>query len=439
MTTKNEQILKRSGGPTKASYLKDDQLNEKISENKMQRNKKYFNNLKELDEPKIDSESRYKMSKKENLRRKAKNQKNSLNKQLKFGSYQPKPDIIVKKQEPKDRLILNEETAFTNKPAKIIKVEQTQKNEMSKRKIKEARKYLSKNNFPELPVVAHNDEPKKEKETVIIEKELYDSMLAVIMKNARCYDCGSKYFGYSWGYDGWATMACRVSSCYSTTKFHPSHGFISLGSWLAITNPRENQCEEDTKITTQKPKVVHKEVDETPLKIDEKVEKREVVIQNNPTVISKEKNEKKIRKEFVPGPKIPQIIKLSFDQQKQINNIGVRDVSTIPVTMSYKDALVKYKPLKKIQPNLSNTTLNDTIDIYRKLRYKLQGQWYKNLRVKPYYNPYLEQDAYIERFRNENDLTIDAALHEWFVCACLFGDETKIHRRWSDYIFKYKN
>jgi hypothetical protein len=392
-----------------------------------------FRRQKEIDQPSIHFDEQFKLGRKQNKMIASKNSKRNLANHLKFANKSAPAPFVPRQIVIKDRALYDEQSAFTNKPALVIKDDPVSLPK-SNRCLKKERKYLSQNNFPMVTVnkapLVVNNQPK----FVAVESRLYHLMMNKLIANQKCYYCDSK--GYSYSVDEmthWATLACRRQDCLGTTKYHLEHGIKSEMGWLAITNPRENQS------------------DEVVIQVEDDVEEQQIKQQEH-QVVSQPREEfksvKKIRnniKLIRNKPKIPQLMKCTFAEQKTISNIGTRNVSTVPVTqsMSYLQALTNHKPLRdeKIEEELcSPEEIKEALSIYKKLQYKLVKQWQNNL-IRPvrtpYYNPFLDKDAYKDRFIRESKNCIYAAITEWFECAKMFGDPIKIHQGWSSNNFKY--
>ena len=418
---------------------------------KIQRQKKILNQRVDLEEPLIKKDEQMRTTHKENLARKSRQGKKNLQNHIKFANKNaPLPIVPQLPVVNTNRVLYNEDSAITQKPARIIPDPKPSKG-VSNRMIKEGRKYLSQNNFPPITLYESAEQHVNKEDDIKVPRSIYISLMHQVLKNIKCYHCESRMVSYVIDETThWASIACRNSSCYGETKYHVQYGPMSIGGWLAITQKKENQCEEEISVQHEEieeqqdfKQVVHKirrkEIKNKPL-----IEKLNSVI--NTSKVKREIENFKGEIKLIPNkPKIPQLMKLTIAERSKVSNIGMRSVNTIPVTqsLSYKKALLTPAPPRQeiVHTPCDAKVLAEVKVMYKKLLYKLRYQWKSNLKPnsKPYFNPFLDNtNDYMIRFSKESNEQVWQALTEWFECAKLFGDPSRIDKYWYRFNITYK-
>lgn len=398
---------KRSGGPTQTNFLAQNDLPSVTKSN---------NEVKNIMEKQIKAN-------------KSKNNKKFLTKAVK---YAPKfaPELQATIPVVSDsRVLLNADSAVTGQPAKIIQRASSPEDkpkDMSRRKMKEARSKLSKNNFVPLPTSVGIQT--EEESPPSIEKQIIEMLIKPELAKVRCYFCDGRSVGYVPDDDYWYNFACKRMDCLSDFKWHPLHGVQCMVGYYAITNKITNTTREESLIPSTTVQTPHK------------------IINNNINTESKQKNVKKITFDN-SGIRLKKkqaainFVKLPFKEQKKVVGVGMRDVSTIPVqeSLSYKSALEgNFKqPTLVVEPPKFNLRAhqkeyNRIKKLFFKTSRRLFDKWQQNKIDKKYKNPFLSSSKEIlDRFWNEPTNSIRIAYLEWFSCASRFGDGTgKIINNW---------
>ena len=421
------------------------------NEKKIQRQKKILNQRKDLEEPLIRKDEQARTTHRENLARRSRRGRRNLQNHIKFANkHAPQPIVPQLPVVYENRALYNEDSAITHKPARIIPAPKPPRG-ISNRMMRDGKKYLSKNNFPQVTIHEGAEQQKEKDDNIIIPRQVYKSLMHQILKNIKCYHCESNMVSYVIDeMTHWASIACRNSACYGETKYHVQYGSMSIGGWLAITQKRENQCDEEVNMQNEEAEELQGFI-QVVNKRKRKEEKIEPLTEKLNSVISTMKVKREIENfkgeiKLIPNkPKIPQLMKLTFAERSKVSSIGMRSVNTIPVTqsLSYKKALLTPAPPRQeiVHTPCDAHTLTEVRTMYKKLLYKLRYQWKSNLKSnsKPYFNPFLDNtNDYVIRFSKESNEQVWQALTEWFECAKLFGDPSRIDKYWYRYNITYK-